>query len=190
MENVLKKAANEDKDVYVCGDFNIDLLKINEKKKHLKFYNLLNSYGFLPLIIHPSRVVDNQEPSLIDNIFSNNITDEIKSGNIYLTLSEHFSQFASVKREKMDFKKINRYERDFSKYSPVDFRDDVSIQNWNVDDTDSSLLFNDFYHKLKGCTDRHAPIRKLSVKEIKLKSKPWINSDLAKMIRIKNKVFE
>ena len=36
MENVLKKAANEDKDVYVCDDFNIDLLKINEKKKHLE----------------------------------------------------------------------------------------------------------------------------------------------------------
>ena len=190
MENVLKKAANEDKDVFVCGDFNIDLLKINEKKKHLEFYNLLNSYGFLPLIIHPSRVVENQDPSLIDNIFSNNITDEITSGNIYLTLSEHFSQFASVKREKLDYKKVNRYERDFSKYLPSDFRDDVSIQNWNVDNIDSSILFSDFYHKLKGCTDRHAPIRKLSAKEVKLKSKPWINSDLAKMIRIKNKVFE
>ena len=130
--------------MYICGDFNIDLLKVNEKKKHLKFYNLLNTYGFLPLIIHPSRVVDNQEPSLIDNIFSNNITDEIVSGNIYLTLSEHFSQFACVKREKIDYRKINRYERDFSKYSPLDFRDDLSIQSWNADIIDSSLLLSDF----------------------------------------------
>ena len=142
------------------------------------------------MIIHPSRVVENQEPSLIDNIFSNNITDEITSGNIYLTLSEHFSQFASVKREKLDYKKVNRYERDFSKYLPSDFRDDVSIQRWNADNIDSSLLLNDFYCKLKGCTDRHAPIRKLSAKEVKLKSKPWINPELAKMIRIKNKIFE
>ena len=190
MESVLKKAVIEDKDVYICGDFNIDLLKVNEKKNHLKFYNMLNSYGFLPLIIHPSRVVENQEPSLIDNIFSNNITDEITSGNIYLTLSEHFSQFTSVKREKIEDKKMNHYERDSSKYSPLDFRDDLSIQSWNADIIDSSLLLSDFYSKLKGCTDRHAPIRKLSAKEVKLKSKPWINSELAKMIRIKNKLFE
>ena len=62
------------------------------------------SYGFLPLIIHPTRVVENQEPSLIDNIFTNNVSDDIISGNIYLTLSEHFSQFASVKHEKLDSK--------------------------------------------------------------------------------------
>ena len=70
------------------------------------------SYGFLPLIIHPTRIVENQEPSLIDNIFSNNMSDEISSGNIYLTLSEHLSQFASVKREKLDIKKLNIFDRD------------------------------------------------------------------------------
>ena len=150
----------------------------------------MSSYGFLPLIIHPSRVVENQEPSLIDNIYSNNISDEITSGNIYLTLSEHFSQFASVKRDKFDVKKVNMYHRDFSKYSPTDFRDDISIQNWKMDSTDSSELFSDFFVKLKGCADRHAPIRKLNANEVKLRSKPWINDDLAKMIRIKNKLFE
>ena len=190
MESVMKIAANEGKEVYICGDFNINLLKLEENNKYLTFYNLMCSYGLLPLIIHPTRVVENQEPSLIDNIFSNNITDEIISGNIYLTLSEHFSQFASVKREKLDDKKVDLYDRDFSKYSESDFRDDVSIQSWNSSNTDSSYLFNDFYLKLKGCTDRHAPIRKLNAKEVKLRSKPWISSELAKMINIKNKLFE
>ena len=124
------------------------------------------------------------------DIFSNKITDEIISGNIYFTLSENFSQFTSVKREKIEYMKMNHYERDSSKYSPLDFRDDLSIQSWNAGIIDSSLLLSDFYSKLKGCTDRHAPIRKLSAKEVKLKSKPWINSELAKMIRIKNKLFE
>ena len=65
-----------------------------------------------------------------------------------------------------------------------------SIQNWNMDNADSNSLFRDFYLRLKGCSDRHAPIRKLNAKEVKLRSKPWINSDLAKMIKIKNKLFE
>ena len=190
MELVLKRLTLEGKEVYLCGDFNINLLKTDRINDHLAFYNLFTSYGFLPLIIHPTRVVENQEPSLIDNIFSNNITDEITSGNIYLTLSEHFSQFASIKRAKLDVKKINLFARDFSRYDAADFRDDVSIQNWCMDNSDCSNLFSDFYAKLKGCTDRHAPIRKLNTNEIKLRSKPWINSDLAKMIKIKNKLFE
>ena len=69
--------------------------------------------------------------TVIDNIFSNNLQDDIISGNILLTLSEHFSQFISVNREKIDLKKINVYQRDYSRFSNEGFRDDVFIQNWN-----------------------------------------------------------
>ena len=53
----------------------------------------------------------------------------------------------------------------------------------------SSCLMSDFIFKLKGCADRHVPVRKLTAKEISLKSKPWIDSNLSKMIRIKNNLF-
>ena len=71
-----------------------------------------------------------------DNIFSNNISDVVKSGNIHFTLSEHFSQFPSVKHQKIDVRNILMYGRDFSKFSEDKFRDDVSIQTWchNTDD--------------------------------------------------------
>ena len=49
--------------------------------------------------------------------------------------------------------------------------------------------FQDFYFKLEGCVERHTPLRKLTPKEIKLKQKPWITSELVKMIKIKNKLF-
>ena len=96
-EKCLNKLSRENKEIYICGDFNLDLLKIEEDNSYLEFYNLLCSYGFLPKIIHPTRVTDHNS-SLIDNIFSNNLSDITISGNILLTLSEHFSQFLSVKR--------------------------------------------------------------------------------------------
>ena len=65
------------------GDFNIDLLKIETLNSNQEYYNLLCSYGFLPQIIQPTRVVVNQSPSLINNIFTNNINAEIRSGNIF-----------------------------------------------------------------------------------------------------------
>ena len=87
-----KKLHKEDKEIYLCGDFNIDLLKL-ETISVYQYYNLLCSYGFLPHIIQPTRIVENQIPSVIDNIFSNNICEEITAGNIFIMFSEHLSQF-------------------------------------------------------------------------------------------------
>ena len=117
MESSLRVISDENKEVYVCGDFNIDLLKLVSKPSYLAFYNLMCSNGLIPYIVHPSRMVEGQMPSLIDNIFSNNISDFVISGNIYFNLSEHFSQFASMRRDKIDIKKIKMYGRDFLKYS-------------------------------------------------------------------------
>ena len=107
--------------------------------------------------------------TVIDNIFSNNIEDEIFSGNILITFSEHFSQFTSVSREKIDLKKLNILQRDYSSFSSESFRNDVSIQNWNYSSNNVDDSFRDFYHKLEGCVNRHAPMKKLTPREIKIK---------------------
>ena len=129
---------------------------------------LINSHGLLPFIVQPSRVVNNQVPSLIDNIFSTNISDAVFSGNIYFTLSEHFSQFASVNHSPIDVKKITMYGRNLKNFSGDSFRDDVSIQQWRQDTDDPNLLTYDLVSKLDGCAERHAPTQKLNPKEIKL----------------------
>ena len=189
MDNVLKKCQDENKELYICGDFNIDLLKIESVNSYLKFYNILNSHGLLPFIIHPSRVVEGQIPSLIDNIFSNNYQQYIVSGNIYFTLSEHFSQFASVIREKIDVRKISMFGRDYSKFSGDLFRDDVSIQRWKEDSIDANVLMSDFVWRLDGCAERHAPIKKLSPQEIKRRLNPWMTTEIIKLIRIRDRLF-
>ena len=157
MDSTLNKLVKENKEIYICGDFNIDLLKMNELDTHLEFYNLLNSHGLLPFIVQPSRVVNNQVPSLVDNIFSNNISDAVLSGNIYLTLSEHFSQFASVNRGAIDIKKIVMYGRNLRNFSETLFRDDVAIQQWRQDTDDPNLLTYDLVSKLNACAERHGP---------------------------------
>ena len=147
-------------------------------------YNLLNCNGLLPLIIHPSRVVEGQRPSLIDNIFSNNIDNFVVSGNIYFKLSEHFSQFASVNRGKIDVKKIVMFGRDYKNFSFEDYRDDVSLQQWMSTSDDPNILMSDFVWRLDGSTKRHAPTKKLSHEEVKLRLKPWITHNIQKLMRI------
>ena len=65
----------------------------------------------------------------------------------------------------------------------------MSIQNFRNDLENIDEQFQDFYFKLEGCVDRHAPLKKLTPKEIKLHQKPWISKELNKMIKTKNKLF-
>ena len=80
------------------------------------------------------------------------------------------SQFVSVRREKIDFNNVKIYQRDYFKFDNSLFRDDVSIQKWDATYENVNDQFNDFFWKLNGCVERHAPIKELSPKEIKMKS--------------------
>ena len=103
VEICLTKLANENKKV-LCGDFNFDLLKTETNHLTQHFFNLLCSYGFLSHIMQPTRVTENMA-TVIDNIFSNNLMDDIISGNVLLNLSDHFAQLILVNKEQIDIKK-------------------------------------------------------------------------------------
>ena len=72
---------------YLCGDFNIDLLKIHQKPNYCTFYDNLISSCYLPRISLPTRLTDHSA-TLIDNIFST-VLDDHKSGVIVNTISDH-----------------------------------------------------------------------------------------------------
>ena len=188
LEPILRKVTNENKEIYLCGDFNSDILKIDYNNSYKHFYELISSYSLAPFILLPTRI-QGDSATIVDNIFTNNSNNKILSGNIVTDFSDHFSQFVSILRPKLDLKSISIYKRDYSKFSEQSFRDDVSIQTFNNDSTDVNVQFNDFYYKLIGCVERHAPLKKSTPKEIKLDQKPWITNNLLKMIKIKNKLF-
>ena len=97
-----------------------------------------------------------------------------KSGNIITDFSDHYSQFVYVKREKLEFKKMTMYKRNYSTFSEDSFRNDVSIQNFDNNLVDVKDQFKDFYLRLEGCVERHAPLKKLTpTKEVKFKYKPF-----------------
>ena len=97
LEKCLTTLAKENKEVYICRNFNFDLLKVDVDQFPQHFFNLLCSYGFLPHILQPTRVTANTA-TVIDNIFSNNIQDEITSGNVLLSLRSFFSNNFCQKR--------------------------------------------------------------------------------------------
>ena len=54
LNNLLKKINQEQKTVFLLGDFNIDLMHYNEHKPTNEFLDSLASNSYLPYIIRPS----------------------------------------------------------------------------------------------------------------------------------------
>ena len=56
--------------------------------------------------------------------------------------------------------------------------------------SDPSIIFDRFYSSISEVTDQHIPIKQMSRKELKLRSKPWITSAIKKSILVKNKLHK
>ena len=94
---LLKLQKESSKRIFLLCDFNIDLLKYELSEPINNFMDTLSSNSFLPHILVPTRI--SKTSTLIDNIFSNSTSlDEIESGNITSTFSDHLPQFIFFKR--------------------------------------------------------------------------------------------
>ena len=58
------------KSIFLCGDFNVDILKHNSNRGIKYFLDSMYVIGLYPLIDRPTSI-SNQSFSLIDNIFTN-----------------------------------------------------------------------------------------------------------------------
>ena len=107
LEFCISKISKENKIIYLCGDFNSDLLKYDSSNNYKKFYDLLSSYGIFPMILLPTRVCGNSA-TIVDNIFTNNINNPLISGNIITDISDHYSQFISIQNQIFDIKNFSK----------------------------------------------------------------------------------
>ncbi len=105
LENALKNV-NHNKYIYICGDFNIDLLKTSDHAKSKEYIDMLYSFGLFPTILKPSRIAG-QSATLIDNIFTNAVATSHYSGLMINDISDHLPVFC-VSQIK-EFMGTNRY---------------------------------------------------------------------------------
>ena len=106
---------------YICGDFNINLLKISTKSHYNTFFENLLSSGFYPKISLPTRIC-NTSITLINNIFSNKMCSNDASGIFVNHISDHQAIF-TITSTKLN----NRMEQ---QYVSIETKDDVSLNNF------------------------------------------------------------
>ena len=108
INDILSKARGN-KDIYICGDFNIDLLKHESNNGTNNFLNILYSSGLYPLIVKPTRITTHSY-TLIDNIFTNNLCNENESGILINDISDHLPIFSMIRNKSVNTTKDTKFK--------------------------------------------------------------------------------
>ena len=87
---------DKSKDVYIMGDYNIDLLRSKSHTDTSIFINQMLASSYIPLINKPTRVTESTA-TIIDNIFTNsNEWSNTFRGILPTDVSDHFSIFCII----------------------------------------------------------------------------------------------
>ena len=185
----------ENKKKYLIGDFNVDLLKIDDDNKSSSFFDNLTSNLFVPHIIHPTRITSTTK-TLIDNIYSNSTNyKEGLSGNLTVSLSDHLAQFLIIPDEcHHSTKNQNLFTRDTKNLDSANFIREFQNIEWSnilkLHCNDPNISFDGFQSTVDNLVDTYLPKRKMTKNEIKKKEKPWISIEILKLIRTREKLHK
>ena len=161
-KSLSEKLISQNKEVILLGDFNIDLLKCDSNKNVSDFLDIIYSTNIVPNITSATRLTSRNQ-TLIDKIFRSIINDDCIAGNLISPISDHHAQILIIPNYtiKQNSKK-DLYKRNFKHFSPKKFIADLENYEGNVDKS-----FQNFSDKITDILDKHVPITKLSLKEMK-----------------------
>ena len=170
----------------------MNLLNLDKDSEIEEYFDLLTSNKFMPLITCPTRIGKSSK-TLIDNIFFNQFSNDIKSGNLTVGISDHTPQFALIPTSTttVNKSKQTRKIRKFKNINLSKFNQDLNSIDWRMENEDVNLYGSNFMNVFNQILDIHAPTKeiKLTKSKIKQKSKPWINDEIIKLIKSKDKLY-
>ena len=178
--NLLEKINQEQKEVFLLGDFNVDLMCYNEHKPTNELLDPRASNSYVPYIIQPNQHTSHSR-TFIDNIFSNIISKDIICGNITATISNHLLQFSVSPNTFANppSNKYNVFERDWSKFDQENFILDYFEIDWsnllNLNDKNVDLLTNNSLNAINSLHNKYAPFKKSVNINLNLKQNPGLH---------------
>lgn len=187
---------NRTKDIALMGDFNIDLLKINERTYVKEFFETMTSSGFMPKITFPTRVTDTTA-TLIDNNFTRTPNHFTKSsaGILNLKISDHKPIFVTLDHlvvQNENRKLIKIYTNTTSAKNK--FKDEIASQcNIQHFVTSTNANPNTNYDQLDGiirnALDKHMPSKLVRCNKHRHKKNSWITKGIIRSIRFRDKLY-
>lgn len=114
------------------------------------------------------------------------------SGNLVSKIADHLPQLLIVDSIKVDYKILNSYKSDYTKFDEEKFINQFSLINWeNISNTnlDANTKFDIFYDQISQFIYGHVPRTKLLKREIELSTKPWITKEILTKMKYRDKLY-
>ena len=195
---VLTYLNNSKAELIIGGDWNINLLKINERPAFSDFLDKMLNNSLCPKITLPTRF-SSRSASLIDNIYckiSDNTIDTI-SGVIFTGISDHLPYFVCIKS-------ISKNKRHIPKYVKCKINKPEAINKFleelhesNVYDNLNPVLEvdpNENYNKLidhiTTVKEKHLPYRFVKFNKHRHKGNKWITYGIINSLNTRDKKLQ
>ena len=170
------------KDIVICGDFNDNISKLNSDLE----INMM-SMGMHSLIKCPTRITSKRN-SILDNFYTNVITDRLSSGIINYEFTDNLPIFFNIKLEKHIEINIGQliYKRTLNKKNIEKLINDLSSIDWNdlYNSDDVELCYNTFISTFLNSYNLCIPLKSVQIKNKKIKI--LITNKIKKAINKKN----
>jgi len=175
---------------FLAGDFNLNLLNVEEHEPTNDFFYMLMSHNMLPTITRPTRVTE-FSAALINNVFTNITTSyEFESYIIYDDTSDRFPVLLEVDLKCKHFNNVMSLERKRRTYNSK-FVNNISSIGWSditaacSTSVNTDSLFNNFLATFDGVFNKSYPIQLQPVRARKSgrENLPWLTLGLIKCCR-------
>ena len=189
LTDILNAIKNDNKLIYLCGDFNIDLLHSDTHLLTSNFIETMYSASLFPLITKPTRVTEHSA-TLIDNIFCNDIHDfHHFNGIFYADITDHYPIFSINYSNQITDQVPKVRHRIINKKNILKFQQKLACQYWNTifEINCARISFNRFYQIYCDLFEECFPMK--SVKLNYHNKKSWLTTSLKESIKIKNKLY-
>jgi len=179
--SIIELIEKENKSCFLMGDFNIDMLKINTHYTTKLFVDTMFAYGLTPHITKPTRITEHSA-TLIDNIFSNNITNEnSESGIIVTDVADHFGVLHIMNKVKKH-KQSNSYKeiRPLTDLNINAFKELLKCTDFSdvllIDNPDEA--YECYLSKFKDAYNIAFPLKKIKLSNKYIKAEPWMTNGI------------
>ena len=114
------------------GDFNVDLLHYETQSQSINFLHKMFSASLKQHITTPTRITPRSK-TLIHNIFTDFLDEDIVCGNFTCSTSDHLAQFLIYTNKTLSDQKLkkNIHVKHFNNLDKREFKEELENIDWN-----------------------------------------------------------
>ena len=189
MNVILSEINNTNKYCYIMGDLNINLLNFDSHIPTAEFSEMIFSHYCMPLINKPIRVKSGSA-TLIDNIFTNKMSDNAYQGIMFTDITYHFPIFYINMNCKLSETATVITKRSINDKTIESLCNELATMSWDkvLVDNNVETAFSTFHGMFKSIYDKVFPLKRIKLNNYSNR-KQWLLLGLKKSIKCKNKLY-